>query len=640
MYLNLKKLSFFIVLLTSFFLGQVASATMIEELKNKTGNPIGGGKYYDEERTREYVSLVPSSSVRINLPIENQAAYKTIEEQLIYALDMASYGDTVFVRGDLSLDLSGRWNIKIPPGVTLASDRGTLGSLGALMFSKSFNPETNSFPALFRMEKGSRITGLRIQGPTPHRNRNGCTSYETVGIHIGKPKDSNAVVDNDAVVDNNEIFNWSHAAVSAHETNAGKIINNHIHHNQRSEQGNTDCGDRKNHGLGYGVLVNNASALIEANFFSHNRHDIAGTGKNNSGYQARYNVSERGQTEHSFDMHGCRDINDREICPEGSIKAGKDIIIEENTFLNSAEPRAISIRGKPEGVFKIQKNSFAQTERNAHHFDHRSPSPSAENFMGNEYSINLWRDYVSNETNVFGAVYADLHGDNIPVRVNRGFCGSRSNRCWRAQRWFFNKETRTTTIKAENWGNGAYFSSDSAKYGLQVGDFNDDGLDDIAYRGSCGSATNPCWRVQINHKGKLNHSNELPKNFGNSFRTNSSTLNIGVHSGDFNKDGKSDLIYSGTCDDNSSRTCLRVLITGSKNSSELKFTDYTFTHSAAYFSNETFSNEIGVGDFNNDGYADFGYYGKCGSGQKLWRYHLGSASVGNGGVMCSKEKLF
>ena len=75
------------------------------------------------------------------------------------------------------------------------------------------------------------------------------------------------------------------------------IHHNNIHHCQRS-------------GLGYGVALDEADAIIEANLFDWCRHAIAGTGSPGTSYEARYNIHLENASSHCFDMHGGGDRGD------------------------------------------------------------------------------------------------------------------------------------------------------------------------------------------------------------------------------------------------------------------------------------------------------------------------------------------
>ena len=116
---------------------------------------------------------------------------------------------------------------------------------------------------------------------------------------------------------------------------------NFIHHNQYA-------------GLGYGVCLNRAFALIEQNLFNRNRHSIAGSGRPGSGYEARDNVEIRYAAAHCFDMHGGRDRRD------GTDIAGDWIRIHHNTFRSTQE--AIRFRGVPVEGAEIHHNWFFHAE--------------------------------------------------------------------------------------------------------------------------------------------------------------------------------------------------------------------------------------------------------------------------------------
>lgn len=116
-----------------------------------------------------------------------------------------------------------------------------------------------------------------------------------------------------------------------------QIHHNFIHHCQYN-------------GLGYGVTVDQASALIEYNLFDWNRHSLAGTGRPGSGYIARHNVELGVSLSHCFDMHGGRDRKD------GTDVAGTSIEIYNNTFRAPETP--VVIRGVPEEKCDVYRNWF------------------------------------------------------------------------------------------------------------------------------------------------------------------------------------------------------------------------------------------------------------------------------------------
>ena len=89
---------------------------------------------------------------------------------LLEALAKARAGQTVFIPGETEIDLTTRIYIEqlvleVPPGVTLAGERGNRGSRGALLTSDALKT-----PVIIRAGGPDvRVTGLRLQGPCPKR---------------------------------------------------------------------------------------------------------------------------------------------------------------------------------------------------------------------------------------------------------------------------------------------------------------------------------------------------------------------------------------------------------------------------------------------------------------------------------------
>lgn len=287
---------------------------------NPTGDPIGGGLGYR------------------NI-VESHDRLVRTREELLCALATAKAGQTVYVADDAEIDLTGFRSIHIPGGITLASGRGRDGSVGGLLFTN----EDLATPRgdveygvrrrfeLFRLGGPDvRITGLRLRGPdTARRGR-----YQFInsdGIYTD--------YDN-LEVDNCELWGWSHGGVWLGNGTGFHIHHNLIHHCQRG-------------GLGYGVVLNTAEALIEANIFDWCRHAIAGTGRSPSGYEARYNLVLEHANGHNFDMHRCRDRRDE----QNISVAGDWIKIHHNTFYGSQVP--VKIRGKPAVGCEVHHNWFA-----------------------------------------------------------------------------------------------------------------------------------------------------------------------------------------------------------------------------------------------------------------------------------------
>ncbi len=279
---------------------------------NSTGDPIGGGKGYRR--------IVTASQYRVRT-----------KKELLLALKQATSKEVVYVEDGVEIDLTGHRQIVIPAGVVLASGRGHNGSKGALIYTREDKPtppgKAEGFALLATGGPGVRVTGIRLRGPDTKRRR----GYEYIN------SDGISTTHDNLEVDNCELWGWSHAGVFLRAGTRAHIHHNSIHHCQRS-------------GLGYGVALHTAEALIEANLFDWCRHAIAATGKTPSGYEARYNLVLEHASSHSFDMHGGKDRKD------GTNIAGDWMKIHHNTFRAKVIP--IVVRGRCTQSCEVHHNWF------------------------------------------------------------------------------------------------------------------------------------------------------------------------------------------------------------------------------------------------------------------------------------------
>ncbi len=290
---------------------------------NPTGNPIGGGQGYTRIAT-QWDHLVST------------------REELLQALQAARSGQTVYVTDSTEIYLTGLQHIVIPAGVTLASGRGNGDSEGALLYSTALE----TIPLFETGGHGVRITGLRLRGPDPERRTEEMAYLYDIGEYYSIPNSRGIqTVHASLEVDNCELWAWSHSAVYLRSKSTGHIHHNHIHHNQRS-------------GLGYGVVLNEANGLIEANLFDWCRHHIAGTGRPGTSYEARYNLVLENANSHNFDMHGGANRGD------GTDIAGTRIWIHHNTF-RAVSVAAVLIAGRPQEMTEVHNNWFLHTTPDA-----------------------------------------------------------------------------------------------------------------------------------------------------------------------------------------------------------------------------------------------------------------------------------
>jgi len=291
---------------------------------NPTGNPIGGGDGYTKIVSRSDADYIVDT-----------------RSELLSALQNARSGDVIYVEGNANIDMSGYFNIQVPAGVTVASNRGENGAAGGRIFqTRLSNDQASDWTPLFAAGgQNVRITGLRIEGPDKTTSASGQTR---LGIYSAY---------RNLEVDNCEISGWSGAGVSLFRTggsgmkSGGYVHHNNIHHCQRN-------------GFGYGVVVSEGSTcLVEANYIDNCRHAIAGSGLPGDGYEAQYNIfgpNYIASYAYQCDMHGTPD-------PSGSgTIAGDTIRIHHNTFMATgpADSYASLICGVPRDGAYIDHNWF------------------------------------------------------------------------------------------------------------------------------------------------------------------------------------------------------------------------------------------------------------------------------------------
>ncbi|TWT36174.1 hypothetical protein KOR34_10750 [Posidoniimonas corsicana] len=324
--------------------------------------PIGGGEGYTRTVT------------------EGDRTATTLDE-LLATLQESKAGDVVFVPGDAQIDLTARIYIeklvlKVPPGVTLASDRGAdrdgKTSPGALFTSDALDTPVVIEP----QGPGVRITGIRLRGPNTkryldhHARARELHGKDFREYYYKLPTSDGVVTKHDRLeVDNCEISGFAHAGV---HLRAG--VGHHVHH--------CSIHHCQYQGLGYGVCHDRASSLIERCLFDWNRHSIAGTGRPSCGYVARHNVELGESLSHCFDMHGGHDRGD------GTNTAGTRIEIANNTFRSTRLP--IKVRGVPEEACDVRHNWFVR---------HDSPSAAVSAEERTEVHDNAYGEPASLSAN-------------------------------------------------------------------------------------------------------------------------------------------------------------------------------------------------------------------------------------------------
>jgi hypothetical protein len=225
----------------------------------------------------------------------------------------------------------------------------------------------------------------------------------------------------------------------------------------------------------------------------------------------------------------------------------------------------------------------------------------------------------------FDPVVGDFNGDTYSDIMYVGKCaGSNPSigiRCWRG---VISNSSGGWTVK--NFGSGVMHDWGSAEiFNPLAGDFNDDGYDDIVYRAECiGNASEECWIIHFSDGSELAEA----VNYGDDgmWGFNGSGIeHFDPIVGDYNGDGKDDVAYRGrksiTAPPGWHASWRVHLSTGT----ELALQIYDGSmYGWTSYPDEQF--DPISGDFNNDGYDDLIYVGKCGASVKCMRLHRGTSS--------------
>jgi hypothetical protein len=251
--------------------GNASPSSTYGATANNTGSPIGGGV--------GYLHIVSSGTFTVTTLSQFIA-------KMTGGSSPATSGQIVFIPGSVTLDLTGYGAFTIPAGVTLASDRGLSGSLGALIKRTDYSPGTRG--TLYAGGNNVRITGIRLQGNT--HEYGGLVTTVKCGIRE---------IDRTGFeVDNCEIYDWSYAGVALENSTAGTWTAN-IHHNKFHHISSHDSES----GYGYGIMAQFGDTLVEANEFDYMRHAVIGEGCSGEKIEMRYNTVGLYDVDGIIDLH-------------------------------------------------------------------------------------------------------------------------------------------------------------------------------------------------------------------------------------------------------------------------------------------------------------------------------------------------
>jgi len=270
-------------------------------------------------------------------PVTNAGKINVINtyDELVIALEQTEPFGKIKISDKAIIDITGKPALTIKEGIHIEGGR-TSTTLGALIFTTNLDHS----PAIECIGNNVRISGLRLQGPDSSRRIEQMYALIAHNAYYDLPFSFGIWCHNfnNLIVENCELFGWSYAAVSMKNSNGNIIKHNYIHHNQRL-------------GLGYGVALDDAFALIEYNFFNWNRHSIAGSGRLNTGYEICNNIFGERSLNYVIDMHGIYDERVRDTI------GGSQLKIHHNTFY-TVEDGAMVFHGDPIQPIRIFNNIF------------------------------------------------------------------------------------------------------------------------------------------------------------------------------------------------------------------------------------------------------------------------------------------
>ncbi|AWO01190.1 hypothetical protein DLD77_05535 [Chitinophaga alhagiae] len=259
--------------------------------------------------------------------------------ELIAAAKQYKDGDVIYL-GPGMFDFTEASVLEFPLKVVLQGTYDLKTQTGTTVFTGRLGHQ----PVIKLTGKGSKFLNIRMKGPdTSRRTEQMMKLYQTNEYYSIPNSRGISVMGDDITVSGCEFFGWSEAAIYIDEAKGVEVMNNYIHHNQRE-------------GLGYGVCLNKSSARIYYNYFDWNRHDIAGTGRTGTCFDAQYNMVGAHKSSHSFDMHKIMDESIRK-------EIAGDTIIIKNNWVYVKDQEFVRISGATRFYVSIENNQMVNLEK-------------------------------------------------------------------------------------------------------------------------------------------------------------------------------------------------------------------------------------------------------------------------------------
>ena len=251
-------------------------------------------------------------------PTEATVTVSTADE-LRDALADASPGAVVYVAGDADID-AGTSTLRVPSGVTLASDRGIDAAPGGRISTAA-----TTWPML-TVDADARITGLRLGGP-----HDTFVEYDSDAVGLGLEVTGSGVE-----IDNCECSGFAAAAIRCGADT--HVHHSYLHHIPMEE-------------VGTAIRCTGGHPRIEYNYVNYTRHAVTATG--DGGYSVAYNHVRAETLDAAFS-----------VSPPG----GTALEIHHNTVETDDTP-VVKLRGTPAEVtvannwFDIDGNEAPASDR-------------------------------------------------------------------------------------------------------------------------------------------------------------------------------------------------------------------------------------------------------------------------------------
>ncbi|MBK7862631.1 MAG: VCBS repeat-containing protein [Archangiaceae bacterium] len=290
-------------------------------------------------------------------------------------------GRTVILADTVDMDLTGQEGIYLRENVTFTSELPNPGNVvasfavdpnaaggyrgpartpnrpGPRLFTNStqrplFNIRCNG---LNIFGDNVKVNGFRIQGPHPE------TMDGDENLEQGFQIDSCVNVE----IFNMELSGFSGQAIYVVDPLDRQFAFDHVRIHDNYIHNNQHVG-----GNGYGVeSAPGARMAVERNLFDFNRHAIASSGAEKTGYRAHQNLVLAGggihdtffnPTTHQFDVHGDANCDTPSDTAWNCGNAGDTYLITSNSFQYTRD-YAVKLRGQPRTSAIIADNFFAHT---------------------------------------------------------------------------------------------------------------------------------------------------------------------------------------------------------------------------------------------------------------------------------------